>query len=260
MMAVNTIKRPLIKAIFFTLIPLIFATIAGTIISIMELDNNISIVVQSICFFISILTGIIILKILHFRFNEIGIRNIQKEGLKNVFYFILLILVEMLPFFNGLNEQNNFIKVILLIIFTIIVGINEELYFRGIIMGLFKNKNIKAIIISSILFGVGHIANAFSNQNYLYIILQVIFAFIIRIVFAEIVIITESIILPMIFHTIHDFIAMITNDNVIGKSLMILIIQIIVLLIFCIMMLKKIKYKSRQNAVNSLNVMVPYGD
>ena len=50
-MAENTMKRPLIKAVFFTFIPLIFAAIAGTVISIMKFDNNSSIIVQSICFF-----------------------------------------------------------------------------------------------------------------------------------------------------------------------------------------------------------------
>ena len=82
-------------------------------------------------------------------------------------------------------------------------------------MTLYKNNAIKAIIISSVLFGIGHIANAFSNSNYFYIILQIIFAFIIGLVYAEIVIITKSIIPAVIFHAVHDFMAMVTNDNVV---------------------------------------------
>jgi membrane protease YdiL (CAAX protease family) len=243
----NIMKKPLIKAIFFTFIPVIFATIAGTVISIMELDTNSSIIVQSICFFVSIMVGIIITKILHFQFNEIGINIIQKNTSKKVFYFIPLIIIEILPFFNGFNEQNNYLRIILLIIFTVIVGVNEELYFRGIIVALYKNNGIKAIIVSSILFGVGHIANAFSNSNYLYIILQIIFAFIIGIVYAEIVIITKSIIPAIIFHAVHDFIGMVTNDNIVGKSFLVLIIQMIVLIIYIIIMWKEIKYKSSPN-------------
>jgi len=240
-MTENIIKRPLLKAIFFALIPTVFAVIAGIIISIKELDDNFSLVVQTICFTISIIVGIIIIRTLHWQFTEIGICKVQKDTLKKVLFFLPLIIIEILPFFTGLNDKNNSLRIILLIAFTVIVGINEEIYFRGIILSLFRKNIIKSIIVSSVLFGIVHIANSFSNTNYLYIILQVAFAFVIGIVYAETVIITKSIIPAILFHSMHDFVAMVTNDSVEGTALIILIIQFIILIIYAIIMYFLIK-------------------
>jgi membrane protease YdiL (CAAX protease family) len=237
----KTMKRPLLKAIIFTIIPLICATIAGAIIAINSFEGNYSIVVQSALFALSIIIGIMIIKFLHLKFEEIGFKKIINGTAKNMLYFIPLIVIELLPFFTGFNEQNSPSRIILLIIFTIIVGINEELYFRGIILNLFKNNGVKAIIISSILFGLGHIINAIVNTNYLYIVLQIIFSFIVGIICAEIVIITKSIIPVIIFHTIHDFVASITNDSVSGIALIILIIQMLILILYIVLTWNKLK-------------------
>jgi membrane protease YdiL (CAAX protease family) len=155
-------------------------------------------------------------------------------------YFIPLIIIEIIPFLSGFNEKNNLVRIILLIIFTINIGINEELYFRGIIMSLYKNNIIKSIIVSSMLFGIAHITNAFDNTHFLYIIFKIMFTLVLGIIYAEITIITKSIIPGVIIHAIHDFIAMTTNN---GISIMTLII----LLIYPIIMWKKIKYISSPN-------------
>jgi membrane protease YdiL (CAAX protease family) len=236
----KNVKLPLLKAILFTFVPLIFATIAGTIISIKSLNGNYIIIAQSVAFALSIFVGLIIMKKLHLTLLEIGFCKMDTR-VKNVLFFIPLLIIEILPFFTGLNDKNNIPRILLLIVFTIIVGINEELYWRGIILKLFTNNIVKAIIISSVLFGIGHIVNALAIENYLYIILQIIFAFIIGLIFAEIVIITKSIIPAIIFHTIHDFVANITNDSVEGIALLILGIQLFVLIVYAIILWRKSK-------------------
>jgi len=240
----KTVKRPLIKAVFFALIPTFFAIIAGVIISIMELDYNFSVIIQSICFMISIIIGMIIIKIFHWKFSKIGICKIEKNTLKNVLYFLPLIIASSITLFLGFNDENNLLRIILLIIFTFIVGVNEELYFRGIILSLFKIDKIRAIIISSLLFGIVHSANAFVHTNYLYVVLQVIYSFIIGIVFAETVTLTGSIIPAILIHTLHNFITFITENSVEGFALVILTIQTIILIFYAVIMWKIIKIKN----------------
>jgi hypothetical protein len=72
----NDIKDPLMKAIFFTLIAVIIAIIDRTVIYVTKLDNNISIIIRTSFCIISTIICIVIIKLFHFRLNEIGIIKI----------------------------------------------------------------------------------------------------------------------------------------------------------------------------------------
>jgi membrane protease YdiL (CAAX protease family) len=245
--------KPVLKAVLFTFVPLLFAAAAGIIISIKALNENQAIIAQTAAFCASILIGLIILRKSGFTLTETGFKKLEYNTVKAALYFIPLIIMETLPFFTGLNENNNGLRIVLLVFFTIIVGINEELYFRGIILNLFKKDNVvRGIIISSILFGIGHTANALAGKNWDYIAAQVIFAFLFGIMAAEIVIITKSIFPVILIHAIHDFVSNITNDGVQnGIPLIILIIQIVILIVYVIIMFKKIKQNNgvRPNSI-----------
>lgn len=102
---------------------------------------------------------------------------------------------------------------IILLFFTVAVGFNEEIYFRGLAFKFMEYKGRKkAIIWSSIVFGILHLANAFNGKNVLYLVLQMFFSFLVGFVLAEIVSITKSLWGIIFWHAAHDYIANITSD------------------------------------------------
>ena len=155
----------------------------------------------------------------------------------------------MLPLISGINNYSFTFKIVMLWAFHyLVVGIHEEFYFRGIILSLFKNNLKKAIIISSIIFGMIHLSNLsyliFNNELIfseflLSTLLQVFYAFIAGVVYAEIVVMTKSILPVIFFHTIGNFTSSISNE-----SLIIGVIQGLLLTIFAIVMWIKIFRKN----------------
>lgn len=66
----------------------------------------------------------------------------------------------------------------MLVLFTVAVGFNEELYFRGLSFSFLSRIGRKqAVIGSAVVFGVLHAANALSGTNPLEVLLQIAFAF-----------------------------------------------------------------------------------
>ncbi|MCW07411.1 CPBP family intramembrane metalloprotease [Listeria monocytogenes] len=72
---------------------------------------------------------------------------------------------------------------VVLLFFTLFVGISEEVFFRGLILSKLKSENMNsAIMISSALFAVLHLTNLAGGVSIEYAILQLLFAFIFGIV------------------------------------------------------------------------------
>jgi membrane protease YdiL (CAAX protease family) len=92
----------------------------------------------------------------------------------------------------------------------------------------------KAIIWSSVIFGTLHLINALNGKDVLYLILQMLFAFLVGFVLAEIVSITKSLWVVIIWHGAHDFISFTTSEALDLSGLIVLAVQVAILLIFAI--------------------------
>jgi len=185
--------------------------------------------------FIILFSGI--LGIIFLKNNFLRIKPAEN---KKVLFYIPLFLIEIIPIiFGNYNDEIIISQYFILLFFTVAVGLNEEVYFRGIILKILNIKGIKkAIIISSVIFGVLHVVNLFDGKHVLYIILQICFAFLVGFVLSEIVIITKSIVIVIIWHFTHDFVALITGDNLGKVDLIILAIQVIILLFYAMIIWK----------------------
>lgn len=115
------------------------------------------------------------------------------------------------------NIQLHPVNVILEIIFMFItVGIFEEIYFRGIIIGVlndhFGHKDAKSvwatIILSGILFGTFHLLNFFSGINPLSVLIQVISCTGIGIFFGTVYVRSRNLYSLIFLHAIHDILVM----------------------------------------------------
>jgi membrane protease YdiL (CAAX protease family) len=93
------------------------------------------------------------------------------------------------------------------LLFTISVGIAEELYFRGIILRLLGKSfgALPVVFISLLIFGAGHASGAFVESSTVMVLLTIINAFLFGWVAAETALITKNIIPLMVFHCLFDF-------------------------------------------------------
>ncbi|WP_020619126.1 CPBP family intramembrane glutamic endopeptidase [Paenibacillus daejeonensis] len=94
-----------------------------------------------------------------------------------------------------------------LVTFALLVGFVEEVLYRGIILRLLLPKGrLLAVLVSSVLFGVTHLLNAVGGQSLTDTLVQVVYAFLIGMVLALLVLKHRALPLAILFHAVHNFI------------------------------------------------------
>ncbi|BDR59155.1 CPBP family intramembrane glutamic endopeptidase [Xylocopilactobacillus apicola] len=164
--------------------------------------------------------------------NEQNIRHLCIS----IFIIIFLRLFMKLSIFNKISEPKKSIEIMLAIIFlslitnhdqlfsnftfqilvtVIVVGIFEEILFRGIIFvpltRIFQNQRhgfLWASVVSSLIFAAAHLNNL-SGQSLAYTLgIQCVFAFICSMFFSLLYQVSDNILLPIFAHFVIDLIAM----------------------------------------------------
>ncbi|MGE7911127.1 CPBP family intramembrane glutamic endopeptidase [Lysinibacillus xylanilyticus] len=213
-------NSPILLSLLFTLLAIVFPAIAGTIITIKNISSLSSIfLIQFISTAGGVLVTLWIMKKSKFSFHDFGFRRFKAGA-----WMAVIVFSELIAFFNGITDEDGFSAqyVFILLLFVIAVGLCEEFIFRGLIFKYLSAKGLKvAILGSSFLFGIGHLANILSGADLLMTLLQITYAFLFGLVCAEIVAKTKSIIFPIVWHAMHDFIAFLTDSepNVLSVSI-----------------------------------------
>lgn len=142
-----------------------------------------------------------------------GLNNWKK--FKNIQASIVVTAFIMMGLFQNWNTYINteFELFILFAMSTITVGIVEELAFRGTVFPLLiksfnkaKQPVIVGAILSSLMFGLVHFINLFSQpENFIGITSQVFFATAIGVFFCGLMIRTENILIPCTVHALINF-------------------------------------------------------
>jgi Predicted protease of the Abi (CAAX) family len=219
-----------------------FMTALGTAVpQIIGFDDNTQIVVTTVFLIISIAIGIFIMNKSRFTFLDYGFQRSKKDANKKLWWYIPLVAVEIVPIaFAGLSSEVTVLQYIIVLFFTVAVGFNEEIYFRGLAFKIMEEKGRKkAIIWSSVIFGVLHLINALNGKDVLQLVLQMTFAFLVGFVLAEIVSISKSLWIVIIWHAAHDYISSITGEAPDITALIVLAIQVGILLVYAIYIWKR---------------------
>lgn len=220
----------------------VFMTALGMAISqIMGLDTYSTYSVATIFLLFSVILGLFIMLKSQSKLADYGFRVSESKSNNDVWWYLPLVIMEIIPIVvYGFNSEITIMQYIILAVFTIAIGFNEEIYFRGLALRfLMKKGRKKAIIASSIIFGVLHLINALNGKDILYLILQMLFAFLVGFLLAEIVSITKSLWLVIIWHAVHDFISFSTEEILDSRALIVLAVQVAILLIYAIGIWKK---------------------
>lgn len=235
---------PLRSAILLGLLPILFATAAGVISVVLTFNETQTLIAQTLSFGISILLGLLLVARSKLGLAAFGFRGLERHSRSVVLYFLPLLAAELLPFLSGLDLSLSLTQVGLLFIFATVVGINEELFFRGLLFKILQTKGVKyAVIASSLLFGIGHAFTALSGSDPLYVMILIIFAGLFGLICAELVVLTKSIIPVIVWHGLHDFIANITLETGTALNMTLLLVQMLILCLYAIFLWRKLQFE-----------------
>jgi membrane protease YdiL (CAAX protease family) len=137
--------------------------------------------------------------------KDILLTGIDKEGLTKTLFYLPLIAV-LLPMIVSGVDLSHTGYVLATLLFTLGVGIAEELYFRGIILRLLGKSfgPLPVVFISVLIFGTSHASGAFVASSLVIVLLSILNAFLFGWIAAETALITKNIIPLMIFHCLFD--------------------------------------------------------
>ncbi|MBO4292571.1 MAG: CPBP family intramembrane metalloprotease [Lachnospiraceae bacterium] len=226
-------EHPVRNTFLATITVLIFFFAQGAVVVMGELEGLKAIVVQTSIIWCCALAAIICFLMKEHRLASLGFQKPVKGSTAGFLYYIPLIAIALVAFAGGLKQDESGL-ILPNLIFTLGIGLTEEVYFRGIICNSWREKEKAAILISSVLFGLSHFMNIMGGAGLAGTLLQIVFAFVYGIVMALVMLGTKSI-LPCIFlHAFHDFCGFITGEG--NEKLVIIVgtIQFVVLLAYCI--------------------------
>jgi len=232
-----TIKRPLLAAIAVSLLCTVLTAVGSAAAQISEANELTSYLMMSCSVAISVVIGLLLMR-KSASLAQFGLRAPQRSKLIPI--LIPLLVLEMIPLaVYGFHFTKSPAIYAALALFTIVVGLNEELYFRGLVVGYLSTKSRNAVILgSSILFGVLHAMNALNNKNIGLVILQICFAFLVGLVLVQIVILTKSIWIGIAWHTVHNFLSFATEEVFDSKAMLVVSLQVVILALFALFLFK----------------------
>ena len=125
------------------------------------------------------------------------------------------------------------------------VAFNEEIWFRGLMLAALRQLGTRsATCFAAALFGVLHLANALGGKSPLYLVLQLVLAFLVGLVLSEAVAITGSLWIGIAWHFAYDFTAMLSGDALTPTTLIAVGVIDLVLLVLAVVWWRKLPAKA----------------
>lgn len=144
-----------------------------------------------------------------------GLTNFPKP--KKFMYFIPLVLIISVNLWNGVNLNNSTTEIIFHIFSMIGVGFLEEIIFRGFLFKMMEKDNVnRAIVVTSITFGIGHIVNLLNGADLIPTLIQICYAIAAGYLFAIIFQKSKSLWPCIITHIVVNALSIFNIDNTIS--------------------------------------------
>lgn len=131
-----------------------------------------------------------------------GVRAPRRPDYRATLYFLPLLAMVLLQLPKGFDHQLDALDIALVVVLMLCVGFLEELIFRGFLyQGIREQRGVnRAIVISGVTFGIGHIVNLARGYTGEQQLLQIVVAVAIGLVLALLVALTGSIMPGVVFH------------------------------------------------------------
>lgn len=225
--------RIVLKTAGAMLVLLLFFFAQGAIVVIGEIEGISSILIRG-----GVIWGLVALTLAYYiirykGISKLGFRSAEKGAAKRMLYFSPLLLIALSPFAAGINFNSGAALILANLFLTLGIGMAEEIFFRGIICGAWLGRGVgKAMMISSLLFGLSHILNIAGGAELGETVLQICFAQVYGMVFALIFAESASLLPCVLLHALHDFCAFISGEGSAQFEIILGAVQFIVLLVY----------------------------
>ncbi len=162
-------------------------------------------------------------------FRYYGLTLPKRADLRRVWFYLPLALIALLPVVFGNPAGLSTTGVLLFVLLMLGVGFLEELIFRGFLYQAIRESSglTRAIVISGITFGIGHVVNLLRGYTGGEQLVQILIGIALGLVLAMLVAITGSILPGALFHTVLNTGASLTERSlavdaaVLGVSLVV---------------------------------------
>ena len=145
---------------------------------------------------------------------------------------MLLVLILIAAGNHGLNTSSLPDLFIMLLIQILVIGLVEEMFFRGFMLKLLLPKGFRvAVFTTSFLFAITHSLQLIGGQSLIDTVFQIIYAFMVGLVLSLLVVHRQSIVIPILFHGLNNFLQFMGNAK--GPAVIDYII-IVILLVYSI--------------------------
>jgi uncharacterized protein len=151
-----------------------------------------------------------------------GVRRFRRSDVNGTLLYVPLALIAVMQYTKGLRDDLGLTSVLLIIALMICVGFLEELIFRGMLFrGIQRTSSLmRAVVISGVTFGVGHIVNLARGMTPVEQAIQIGFGVVLGIVLALLFAVTGTIVPLIAFHTLLNISGNVTVANPASESLM----------------------------------------
>jgi len=199
--------RILLQAAAWSLVIIAFPVLSGVIAAVTELPPVDTRLVQAVFMLLSLVPLLLFCRVRGAGRQALRLTGISREGLSAFYYGLPLPIVFLPALLTGLQISDPSLSWAALL-FTVTVGIAEELYFRGLILHLLEKafRPGSAVALSSLLFGFGHAAAALATPSPLMVALIILSALIFGWLAAEAALLLQNILPLMLFHALFNFI------------------------------------------------------
>ena len=196
----------LCKSLLWGFCVLLFPILSGTLAAVFALEAPETLFLQGMFMLLSLAIPLCFIWAKRWNWSEIGFDKIDAAGCKRTLYFLPLLTIFIPAAVQGFQIQSVALCLGNLFLY-LMVGISEEVYFRGIIPRYLSKafSPDRMILISTLIFGIGHVASAFTASTGLEVGLSVLNAVIFGWLAIEMAVLSNNIIPGILLHFLFDF-------------------------------------------------------
>ncbi len=238
------VRHPVLTALIFLILISVFSVAPAIITGILELSEIHTMNVYTTSFALSALIAVLIMSRSNYSMSDYGFTLKADYSFGRFLGFLPLVLVTGVIFIAGIDTTLSLDFYVAVLLYVLAASINEELYFRGLILRVLRAKGTGfAVILSSILFGLAHLGSLTAGKGLEHTLLLIFFSALFAIVSALLVVATGSIIVPIVWHFGHNLVSSITMETTPQVTLALVGFQCIILLGYAIYLWQKLSHR-----------------
>lgn len=211
------VRTPWLTAIAFALVPVVFTAGASAAAQLSGASEAGAALLLAAGAAVSAILGLVVMRLSPPRVRDFGYRRPRRA---RVALWFIPAAATVLIILGTQGVRVDAPTVAAYGVLVVAVALNEETWFRGIVFAILRARSTRtAVVGSSVLFGILHLANLAGGADVGSSILQVAFAALFGLVAVQLVVLTGSLWPAIAWHTAWNFVSFIGGDSADSRSL-----------------------------------------